>query len=468
MESENNPINQNFTIDAKLSINSNGIISEVVAQVIKILENDKNFDKEKILTNFNQIPKKLEKNPDSKKLSKKLKKISKQFNQVINELDNRLIFLEKNSVDKSELNKISQINQENRLEIQELKAEVEKNKKNKENNEKIKSNERMIKMSNTEFDKYQNEIEKNLITIRKKISHLQKNKDINFIDSKVEEIFMYFKKELENNNINYTPNRLKLKRRFFPEKIIDRKKEYPTLSSLLLPITKTSSEYPTVFNLNIKKLLEKTPEILNTFLPSCETALTNITQKNRHDLLPVLLKNGADSNMRDKKGITPLEHAINENFIECAEILLEHKADPNAKSERANSLVHRAIYLGRPEILLLLLHFGGDCNNDLYCKYWKPVFQAALSNRYLELQIMLDFGVSVKGMYNGYTPVLLSAIKGGDYDREERQFRLLALLIENGADVEMDYCGKYYHEYLKDKTKLRLREFKLLKLKNDE
>ena len=474
MEVNNNPSNQNFSIDAKLSINGNSLISEVVNQVLKILQNNENFEKDKILANF--IPNNKEKSDDHKKLRKKINKIAKESNRVINELDERVSFLEENFVNKTQIEGLNKkiIENETKINLQkkkikDLENKIEYNRINCENiiREKIENNAKKIENEKKESGKKLTNFEKDFTSLYKKIEILEKSKNINFLDKKVEEIFYYFKKELEDNNINYTPNRLKLKRRFSPEKIIDKKQNFDTIEELLNTITKESTIYPTVFNIYISKLQKKGQDI-NKFLNSGETPLTNLILKQKTELIKILLKNNADANRNDKKGITPLEYTINNNYIDIAEILLENKANPNAKSEKTNSLVHRAVYLGRPEILLLLLQFGGDCNNDLYCKFWKPVFQAALSNRYLELQIMMDFGVELNCVYNGYTPVLLSSIKGGEYDQEEKQFRLLALLIENGADVEMDYCGKLYQEYLSDKTKLRLKEFRLLRTKNCE
>jgi len=78
----------------------------------------------------------------------------------------------------------------------------------------------------------------------------------------------------------------------------------------------------------------------------------------------LLLEHGADSNVQDGLGQTPL-HWITSKGLKCAiELLLEHDADINARDRYGNTPLHDAlIYCNRcKDITLLLVDRGADPN----------------------------------------------------------------------------------------------------------
>jgi ankyrin repeat protein len=57
-----------------------------------------------------------------------------------------------------------------------------------------------------------------------------------------------------------------------------------------------------------------------------------------------LLAAGADPNVKDLDGHTPLHIAAEQCRADLAELLLRHGADPNAKNVRGKTPLHRAVW----------------------------------------------------------------------------------------------------------------------------
>ena len=63
--------------------------------------------------------------------------------------------------------------------------------------------------------------------------------------------------------------------------------------------------------------------------------------RDRVELAESLVERGADPNLTDARGTSPLKHAISYGRKEMVEILLQNGADPNAKDdEGATPLIH--------------------------------------------------------------------------------------------------------------------------------
>ncbi|KAI8325551.1 ankyrin [Martensiomyces pterosporus] len=71
----------------------------------------------------------------------------------------------------------------------------------------------------------------------------------------------------------------------------------------------------------------------------------------RLDIMKYLLENGADVNIKDADGDTPL-HICEDK--ECATVLLEHGADPEAKNDEGRTPVHTTLENEAAEVTQLL------------------------------------------------------------------------------------------------------------------
>jgi len=75
-----------------------------------------------------------------------------------------------------------------------------------------------------------------------------------------------------------------------------------------------------------------------------------------------LLAAGADPNVKDLDGKTPLYYAAEQCNADIAELLLRHGADPNAKNVRGETPLHRAVWERCGAVVELLLRRGADPN----------------------------------------------------------------------------------------------------------
>ena len=57
------------------------------------------------------------------------------------------------------------------------------------------------------------------------------------------------------------------------------------------------------------------------------------------------LKAGADPNVRDKDGNTPLHLAVSGQAIDLVELLLDARANPNVQNSQGNTSLHQAVNL---------------------------------------------------------------------------------------------------------------------------
>lgn len=84
------------------------------------------------------------------------------------------------------------------------------------------------------------------------------------------------------------------------------------------------------------------------------------------ELVKFLLESGADLNMVDDDGWTPLHYASRHGNFEIIELLLDLGADINIKNEKGYTALHYAIINEDIEIVDLLLKRGTIVPDDEY------------------------------------------------------------------------------------------------------
>uniref|UniRef100_A0A0G4F3G6 Uncharacterized protein n=1 Tax=Chromera velia CCMP2878 TaxID=1169474 RepID=A0A0G4F3G6_9ALVE len=164
-----------------------------------------------------------------------------------------------------------------------------------------------------------------------------------------------------------------------------------------------------------------------------ETALHRACRAHKVDVAKFLLVWGADPNLTGRYGKTLLHIASTHGLVDLMSALLKKGAEVGARSATGRTALHEAAACGQREAVELLLDRGAEANG-----VGQPAFCAllfTLSPRFLALTdyrdiaaILIARGADVNAVSNHGTPILLEASFWGSADVAE-------LLVEAGADV---------------------------------
>ncbi len=91
-----------------------------------------------------------------------------------------------------------------------------------------------------------------------------------------------------------------------------------------------------------------------------ETALHIVVERRDQTWLAFLLQKGANPNVRDKEGMTPLMLATQLRFVEGLKILLKENADVDQTNNQGETALIRAVQLRDSEMVRLLLAKGAN------------------------------------------------------------------------------------------------------------
>jgi ankyrin repeat protein len=97
-------------------------------------------------------------------------------------------------------------------------------------------------------------------------------------------------------------------------------------------------------------------------LKNGQTGLHIVVQRRDVVWLNFLLSKGANPNIADKEGLTPLMLATNLRFLEGAQVLLARKADVNQANRSGETPLIRAVQLNNIALVRLLLKAGADAD----------------------------------------------------------------------------------------------------------
>lgn len=101
------------------------------------------------------------------------------------------------------------------------------------------------------------------------------------------------------------------------------------------------------------------------------TVLINAVAENKPAIIPWLLDNGANVNHQDRTGFTALHFCGQNGFLDIAKHLVNHGADPNIQDIYGNTPLSTAIHSARAhphkfELVKILLQKGADPDIDNY------------------------------------------------------------------------------------------------------
>ncbi|KAI0292992.1 hypothetical protein B0F90DRAFT_1822487 [Multifurca ochricompacta] len=154
--------------------------------------------------------------------------------------------------------------------------------------------------------------------------------------------------------------------------------------------------------------------------------LYTASMQNCVNVAKVLLKYGADVNVRGSAEWTLLHETANKGHLEISQLLIKSGADVNAKSLGGSNPMLLASAVGHKDIVQLLLEHGADTNawyGDKSVLYW------ALKGGHLKVaQLLLKHSADVNARNEKGQTLLHVASQHGDLDVARR-------LLERGGDV---------------------------------
>lgn len=122
--------------------------------------------------------------------------------------------------------------------------------------------------------------------------------------------------------------------------------------------------------------LARTPEMIELLIKNGadvnienhfgDSPLMQAVLKGEHELVELLIKHGANINHKNRFGDTPLQEAVNRDLIVMAKILIDNGADVNAQGKHGDTVLHTSVRRGNHSMARVLVQSGAevDIKND--------------------------------------------------------------------------------------------------------
>ena len=145
---------------------------------------------------------------------------------------------------------------------------------------------------------------------------------------------------------------------------------------------------------NILRLLARDPQLVNAYAEDGFQALGLASYFGHFDVAEYLIKAGApiNSNARNELKAAPIHSAVAGGQAKIAELLLKHGADPNIREQGGYTPLHLAAQNGDFEMIQTLLYGGADLN--LTSEDGKIPFDIALEAGHREAARVLREGIT--------------------------------------------------------------------------
>ncbi|CAG9832368.1 unnamed protein product [Diabrotica balteata] len=160
-----------------------------------------------------------------------------------------------------------------------------------------------------------------------------------------------------------------------------------------------------------------------------DTSLPIAAENGHTAVVELLLKNGANIDSMNSRGLTSLFLAVDYCHTEVVNILIRMGADTSVANEFQDTLLHRAVRNNSKEITLLLIDNGA--NKEIKNKDGATPLLIAVQSNYIDIvNILLEAGSNVNARDNfGNTSLHVACEKG--------ILSTVKLLLDAGADINM-------------------------------
>lgn len=154
--------------------------------------------------------------------------------------------------------------------------------------------------------------------------------------------------------------------------------------------------------------------------------LLSYSDSGKIDYVKYLLDHGANPNVKDEYGVTPLMYASQFGSFELVNLLLTNNADPNVAPYDGNTALVASVRAGNDSIAELLIKYNANVNvsNNLGLT---PLHYSAWYGMPYMTDVLLYYGAKINSQdIYGNTPLILSVYSGAKISTK--------LLLDQGAD----------------------------------
>ena len=157
-----------------------------------------------------------------------------------------------------------------------------------------------------------------------------------------------------------------------------------------------------------------------------KSPLHRVAEGGRIDIAELLLKHGADVGSRNEEGWTPLYAASRAGQVEMAELLIRHGADVSSPHNAGRTPLHAASFGGHVKTAELLIQRGADVGSR-DSDGWTPLHQASDRGETAVAELLIQRGADLGSRDDeSWTPLHVAAQRG--------HLDTVKLLLERGAD----------------------------------
>ncbi len=185
---------------------------------------------------------------------------------------------------------------------------------------------------------------------------------------------------------------------------------------------------------------ERVREILTTYNIDINTKLTDkeetplsiAVSKNESEMVAMLLRCGADADIRNKKEETPLSIAVSKNESEMVAMLLRFGADADIRNKKGEALLMEAVRRNRIAVARVLISYTNIKNSGRQSDGWSVLHEAAKKELTGIIPELLQHGADLNALqkYRNQTPLHVG-VESGNVNVAR------ALLSRGGAKMDI-------------------------------